>query len=626
LGITLLQSGIDFQKEYLGRFEVQLPSWLQKEFSSQEESALALYSQIVINTGDKEEGKKVYVRIIEVIQPALREHFTAYTLPLNSIDESIRSLCSYASLKPLKARPEPIKSCIVIGAGPGGIVAMKELLEQGVSSVVCLEKSDGIGGIFARGYDNLILTSSVTFSMFSDFWVGEGKDHHFWSKGEAVTYWSDYAQHYGVVPHIRFNTTVEGVTKTDDGNWKVNLTSGESLETRHLILAIGNNNIPRYPEWSDQLTKVSYTHSKDYMNALAFKGKNVLVVGGGESGSDVAYEISKVAAKSWVSLRESSGWIVPRRRGGHAADVSTHRGIWDLPRDYGKILSPFVLKLERARKDPVFDALAVLNEKIRVERGIWGIYGTKTLALPKAIAHHGCKVVGAISQVEDGGRKLHTACGEVIEDLDAIVFCTGYINRVDFMPENLRQCDPRKMFKHMFHPEHDDKIAWIGWARPGFGSQFPIMEMQARYAALLFSKKMKLPPKEEMLQCIAQDYETYREQFEDNAERIRSLVDYHGFMNGMARLIGCFPPLTRYFLFKPGLWLHLMYGPTQATQFRLRGPGKKIELAHEILRKLPVSTFNHIVKAGLKGRVIYGLRALRPNSKRVKAVRQPQTT
>ena len=78
-------------------------------------------------------------------------------------------------------------SCIVVGAGPGGIVATKELLEKGFDDVLCLEQSDTLGGVFAKGYDNLLLTSSVTFSMFSDFWVGDGNDHHFWTKDEAVS-------------------------------------------------------------------------------------------------------------------------------------------------------------------------------------------------------------------------------------------------------------------------------------------------------------------------------------------------------------------------------------------------------------------------------------------------------
>jgi len=499
-------------------------------------------------------------------------------------------------------------SCIVIGAGPGGIVATKELLEKGFDNVICLEQSNTLGGVFAKGYDNLLLTSSVTFSMFSDFWVGEGKSHSFWTKDEAVRYWTDYANYYKVTDQIRFNTKVETVKENEDGSWQINLNSGEELLCKHLVLAIGNNNIPRFPDWHNNLQNISYSHSKDYKNADHFKGKRVLIVGGGESGSDVAYEISQVAEKSWVSLRESTGWIVPRKRGEHAADVSTHRGIWDLPREYGRHLSPFVLKLERGRKDPVFDVLADLNEKVQAKNGIWGIYGTKTLALPKAVAHHGCEIVGDIVKVEDGQKNLIDNQGKVLENVDAVVFCTGYKNVVHFMPDELKACDPRSMYKHMFHLDYGNRIAWIGWARPGFGSQFPIMEMQSRYAALIFSGEMNLPSIQIMKTHIQKDYQLYQHQFEGNAERIRSLVDYHRFMNDLSKIIGCFPPLGKYLVTNPKLWFHLMYGPTQATQFRLKGPGKKTKLAKEIIFKLPISTYNHIVKAGLRGRLRYAFR------------------
>ncbi len=509
--------------------------------------------------------------------------------------------------------------CIVIGAGPGGVVATKELLEKGFKNTLCLEQASEIGGVFAKSYENLTLTSSVTFSMFSDFWVGEGKSHYFWTKEEAVQYWRDYADHYGVTPRIRFGAKVTLVERDDAGDWKIHLEGGEALMCRHLVMAIGNNNIPKYPDWKEQVTEIACYHSRDFKNGEPFRGKNVLVVGGGESGSDVAYEIAQVANKCWISLRGTTGWIVPRKRGGHAADVSTHRGIWDLPREYGRKLSPFVLKLERARKDPVFDVLADLNEKVTSKNGIWGSFGTKTLALPKAVAHHGAKVVGGITEVADGGRTLKTADGKILDGVEAVVFSTGYLNRAEFMPEGLKSCDPRKMFKHIFHPDLGDRLAWIGWARPGFGSQFPIMEMQARYCALIFSGEMQLPPREEMIAVAQQDEAAYLQQFEENAARIRSLVDYHRYMNGMAKLMGCFPPITAYFFTNPKMWLHLMYGPTQATQFRLRGPGKKVELAHDIMRKLPLSTFNHIVKAGLRGRLYYGLRSLSPFARKASA-------
>ena len=65
--------------------------------------------------------------------------------------------------------------CIVIGAGPGGLACTKELLEQGLREVVCLEQASDVGGVFANTYDSLVLTSSATISMFSDFWIGDGK-------------------------------------------------------------------------------------------------------------------------------------------------------------------------------------------------------------------------------------------------------------------------------------------------------------------------------------------------------------------------------------------------------------------------------------------------------------------
>jgi dimethylaniline monooxygenase (N-oxide forming) len=504
-------------------------------------------------------------------------------------------------------------SCIVIGAGPGGIVATKELLEKGFEDVLCFEQSEALGGVFTKTYDNLLLTSSVTFSMFSDYWVGDGNSHHFWTKNEAVRYWKNYAEHFNVTEHIRFNSKVKNVASLEDNTWEIRLESGENFQCKHLVLAIGNNNIPKFPDWHKKITNIPYSHSRHYKNADGFEGKRVLIIGGGESASDVAYEVSKVADQCYVSLRETTGWIVPRKRGEHAADVSTHRGIWDLPREYGRYLSPFVLKLERARKDPVFDALADLNEKVSSKNGIWGIYGTKTLALPKAIAHHGCEIVGDIIDVKDGGKTLQTADGITLENIDTIIFSTGYINSVDFMPKKLQACDPRSMYKHIFNPKVGNRLAWIGWARPGFGSQFPIMEMQSRYCALIFSGELKLPNPEEMIKNANDDFKVYIEQFEENAERIRSLVDYHKYMNDLSKIIGCMPNLTKYFFLNPKLWLHLMYGPTQATQFRLLGPGKKTKLALKIIYKLPLSTYNHIVKAGLRGRFRYFKKALIPN-------------
>ncbi|MGK7940242.1 MAG: flavin-containing monooxygenase [Crocosphaera sp.] len=500
--------------------------------------------------------------------------------------------------------------CIVIGAGPGGLVTTKELLEQGVTNIICLEQAETVGGVFANTYDNLVLTSSCTYSMFSDFWMGDGNQQEFWTKHEVVDYWKRYAQHFGVLDKIRLNSKVVAVTPQDNGGWTVQIASGETFDSKRIALAIGNNSIPSYPQWKDSLTDVEFSHSKQYRNADDFVGKNVLVVGGGESGSDVALEISRVAKNCWVSLRSSTGWVTPRKRGERAADIATHRGLYGLPKEYGSVFSQLISEADSKKEDAIHDAIVELNNKVKAQNRIWGTYGTKTLSLPKAIVHHGCKVVSEILKVEDGGKTLTTAEGETLTNIDAVVFCTGYKNYISFLPDQIKQIDPRTSYKHMFHTQYGDKIVWIGWARPGFGSQFPIMEMQARLFSLICTEQLSLPTYEEMQQTISKDREKYLQQFEHNATRIRSLIDYHTYMDDIAELIGCKPPLWQYFFFYPHLWLRIVYGATQATQFRLQGLGQKPVLARKLIAKLPISPFNHVVKAGLKGRVIYAFKAL----------------
>ncbi|NEO32150.1 MAG: NAD(P)-binding domain-containing protein [Symploca sp. SIO3C6] len=502
--------------------------------------------------------------------------------------------------------------CIVIGAGAAGLVTTKELLEQGVRDVVCLEQTEHLGGVYANAYDSLVLTTSCAFSMFSDFWIGDGKQQEFWTKDEAVDYFKRYAKHFGVLDKIRFNSKVVAVTLQDNQGWQVELASGETLLSKRVALAIGNNGISNYPQWKDLLTEVKFSHSKEYRNADNFVGKNVLIVGGGESASDIALEISRVASNCWVSLRNCAGWIIPRKKGSVALDIASHRGVYGLPREYGYTLSKLISQNWLKQNDPTYDTAVELNQKIKFKNGIWGTYGTKNFSLPKAIVHHGCKVVGEVLRVEGGGRKLIAADGEILQNVDAVVFCTGYKNYVSFLPEQLKETDPRSLYKHMFHSKYRDTIVWIGWARPALGSQFPIMEIQARFFASICTQEKTLPASEEMEEVASRDRAKYLEQFEHNAARIRSLIDYHIYIDELADLIGCKPPLWKYFFLHPRLWLQIVYGPTQGTQFRLRGFGQKKALAQEILAKLPVSPFNRVVviKAGLKGRVIYSLKAV----------------
>ena len=109
-----------------------------------------------------------------------------------------------------------------------------------------------------------------------------------------------------------------------------------------------------------------------------------------------------------------------------------------------------------------------------------------------------------------------------------------------------------------------------------------------------------LPAPAEMERVTCLNRVSYLEQFEHNAHRVRSLVDYYHYMDDIADLIGCRPPLWKYFFLHPWIWLRIVCSATQATQFRLQGFGSKESLASELLMKLPLGVPLPVMKVALK--------------------------
>jgi len=126
------------------------------------------------------------------------------------------------------------------------------------------------------------------------------------------------------------------------------------------------------------------------------------------------------------------------------------------------------------------------------------------------------------------------------------------------------------------------------------------MEMQARLFALICKGELTLPATAEMERVACIDRVANLEQFDHHAYRVRSLVDYHHYMDDMAGLIGCKPSQWKYLFSAPHIYLALVFATIQGTQFRLQGPGNKESLARKILIKLPIIVPTPIIKASLR--------------------------
>jgi dimethylaniline monooxygenase (N-oxide forming) len=105
--------------------------------------------------------------------------------------------------------------------------------------------------------------------MYSDHWIGDGYEHHFWTKAEVVDYWTAYARTFGVVERIRFGVEVEVAEQHGDG-WTLRLTDGSELQTRRLVVATGGNRFVNLPDWHTQLTKLRWLHSMAWLTILVF--------------------------------------------------------------------------------------------------------------------------------------------------------------------------------------------------------------------------------------------------------------------------------------------------------------------------------------------------------------------
>src|SRR5438094_491815 len=187
---------------------------------------------------------------------------------------------------------------VVIGAGPAGLAAAAMLRQHGVEPLV-LERSSTVGSSWRTRYDRLLLTSTRRISHLPGLRLPPGPR---WpARDEVVEYLERYAKHHAIAP--RFETHVEGVERAGRG-WVLDSTDGR-VRARVVIVATGPDREPVVPPWPGvEAFTGDVVHSSAYRNAEPFRGKDVVVVGSGESAGDLVMDlVDGGAARVWMSIR-----------------------------------------------------------------------------------------------------------------------------------------------------------------------------------------------------------------------------------------------------------------------------------------------------------------------------------
>jgi putative flavoprotein involved in K+ transport len=195
---------------------------------------------------------------------------------------------------------EPIEGheAVVVGAGPAGLAAAAMLGREGVETLV-LER-ESIGASWRKFYERLHLHTIRWLSGLPGLPI-DRREGRWVSREGVVTYLERYARHHRL--NVRESTEVRGLNR-DDGEWLVDTAKGP-IATRFVVVATGFNRDPHLPDWPglDGFTG-ELVHSLEYRNAAPYRGRDVLVVGTGNSGAEIAVDLVEGGARDvMISVR-----------------------------------------------------------------------------------------------------------------------------------------------------------------------------------------------------------------------------------------------------------------------------------------------------------------------------------
>ncbi|MBV6659766.1 NAD(P)-binding domain-containing protein [Pseudomonas yamanorum] len=236
----------------------------------------------------------------------------------------------------------------IIGSGPGGLSAARAFKAQGIKYDQYERHSD-VGGIWdiensgTPMYESAHFISSRDLSGFVGFPMpADYPDYP--SHRQITSYLRSFADTYGLRDQIHFNMAVTLVEKDAEERWIVTFGDGSRKRYRWVILATGTNWQPNLPSFRGQFDG-ELRHSNTFKSGDEFRGKRVLVVGAGNSGTDISCEAAIHAKKAFISMRRGY-YFIPKHVFGVPVDVFSENGphlpLW-LARPVFKFLLKFLV-------------------------------------------------------------------------------------------------------------------------------------------------------------------------------------------------------------------------------------------------------------------------------------------
>ncbi len=329
----------------------------------------------------------------------------------------------------------------IIGAGPSGIAAGRELLRNGFTAFTIFDALDAPGGTWRlHTYPGLacdVWAHSYTFSYAPNpDWTASFVD-----QPEIQAYLARCATEFGLDPHFKLNTRIVSAHYQQGGTWQLQTAGGEQFDCDVVINAMGNQHTPLYPDVKGMdLFEGDSWHGTRWNHDVDLRGKRVAVVGSAASAVQIVPEVAKIAGHLTV-LQRSANWIMPRGKKPYSEKQRRRARRF-----------PFIIALTRkwqgALMGQVQHAVTLGHKRMDQFENMVRKYIARTIDDPhlrEALipdSRYGCKR-GLVSddfypalnrdnvELIPAGLQEVTATGLVTADgrsvdVDVIIYCTGY--------------------------------------------------------------------------------------------------------------------------------------------------------------------------------------------------------
>jgi len=374
----------------------------------------------------------------------------------------------------------------VIGAGTCGLAAARNLHARGIP-VQVLEEQDSLGGNWYYGspnssmYDSAHLISSKRLGSYTDFPMPDDYPDYPGHR-HVLAYLQSYAAEHGLERLIEPNSPVTRVAPAEGGGWDITIADREQRRYAGVIVANGHHREPLFPDLPGEFTGESL-HSSQYKRPDVFTGKRVLIIGGGNSGCDIAVDSVPFSARVIHSMRRGYYFFPKIVMGKPIDEINelTHKLRMPLP--LRRFVAGLMLRAHVGRNtdyglpEPdhkLFESHLIVNSRLLYHLKHGDITPKPDVA----------KLRGDIVEFSDGSE----------EQIDLILYATGFKPAWPFLDTAAGAPSYQEMMRlyaSIFHPQYDGFFV-AGLVQPDVGI-WRLADLQSQLIARVIEAQQNAP-------------------------------------------------------------------------------------------------------------------------------------